>query len=179
MVDHTPIPGDHRPRVLVTYGTKNGGTAGIANTIATALAESGVVADVRPANWVNDVHAYDAVVLGGAVYTGRWHKDARAFAHRYAKALSGRPVWVFSSGPLDVSADTAEIAPVAQAAEAARTLHARGHITFGGRLDQFAEGFLARAMVRSGHGGDFRNDERIKNWSRAIAAELSSATTTP
>ena len=85
---------------------------------------------------------------------------------------------MFSSGPLDVSADTTEIPPVAQAAEAVRTLHARGHITFGGRLDEFAEGFLARAMVRSGHGGDFRNDERIKNWSRAIAAELSSATTT-
>jgi menaquinone-dependent protoporphyrinogen oxidase len=167
---------DHRSRVLVAYGTRNGGTAGIANIIATALADAGMVADARPANWVTDVSRYDAVVLGGAIYTGRWHPDARAFAHRHGTALAGRPVWVFSSGPLDTSADTKQIPPVAQAAQAVRTLHARGHVTFGGRLDQFAEGFIARAMVRGGHGGDFRNDERIRDWSRGIAAELDSAT---
>jgi menaquinone-dependent protoporphyrinogen oxidase len=170
---------DHRPRVLVAYGTRNGGTAGIANIIATELADSSMVVDARPANWVTDVTAYDAVVLGGAVYAGHWHRDARAFAQRHAKALAERPVWVFSSGPLDTSADTKEIPPVAQAAQAVRTLHARGHVTFGGRLDQFAEGFLARAMVRGGHGGDFRNEERIRDWSRAIAAEFGSATGGP
>ncbi|HEY7225374.1 MAG TPA: flavodoxin domain-containing protein [Micromonosporaceae bacterium] len=166
---------DPRPRVLVAYGTRNGGTAGIANIIATELAESGVVAEVRPANWVNDVQQYDAVVLGGAVYAGRWHHDARVFARRYAKALQDRPVWVFSSGPLDNSADEKQIPPVAQAAQAVQTLHAREHVTFGGRLDEYAQGFIAHAMVRGGHGGDFRNDDRIRQWSRAIATELSSS----
>jgi menaquinone-dependent protoporphyrinogen oxidase len=93
--------------------------------------------------------------------------------------VAGRPVWVFSSGPLDTSADTRETPPVAQAAQAVRTLHARGHATFVGRLDQFAEGFIARAMVRGGHGGDFRNDERIRAWSCAIAADLAAAAGAP
>jgi menaquinone-dependent protoporphyrinogen oxidase len=166
---------NNRPKVLVTYGTRNGGTAGIANVIATELAEAGVVTDVRPASWVTDITAYDAVVLGGAIYAGRWHRDARRFAHKYAKTLADRPVWVFSSGPLDASADDKDIPPVAQAATAVRELHARAHMTFGGRLDEFAEGFIARAMLRSGHGGDFRNDKRIKDWSRTIAAELSAS----
>jgi menaquinone-dependent protoporphyrinogen oxidase len=90
--------------------------------------------------------------------------------------LSGKPVWLFSSGPLDNSADNDEIPPVSQAAEAARKLGARGHATFGGRLTDQATGFIARAMVRNGKGGDFRNPERIAEWSKKIAAELRSDT---
>jgi menaquinone-dependent protoporphyrinogen oxidase len=166
---------DHRPRVLVTYGSRNGGTAGIASVIADALAEVGVSATVRPASWVADVTAYDAVVLGGAIYAGRWHHEAVAFAHRFGRELHGRPIWVFSSGPLDASADEREIPPVRQAARVIKELHAQAHMTFGGRLDENAEGFLARSMIRSGHGGDFRNEQRIREWSQAIAVQLSSS----
>jgi len=163
---------DDRPRVLVTYGTRNGSTADIATTVADTLADAGLHVEVRPAGWVTDVTRYDAVVLGGAVYAGRWHRDARGFARRFGQLLQGRPVWVFSSGPLDDSADHKEIPPVAQAAEAVRSLRAVEHTTFGGRLDEYAEGMIARAMVRGGHGGDFRNTARIRTWSRAIAAHL-------
>lgn len=160
------------PSVLVAYGTKNGSTAGIAEIIGATLQGEGVIADVQPANRVRAVDGYDAVVLGGALYAGRWHRDARRFARRHAKALRGRPVWLFSSGPLDNSADSQVIAPVAQAAAAARELDAREHVTFGGRLTDQAKGFIAKAMVRNGAGGDFRNPERIEGWSRTIAAQL-------
>jgi menaquinone-dependent protoporphyrinogen oxidase len=158
--------------VLVAYGTKNGSTAGIADMIAAVLIEEGVSADVRPADEVGSVEQYDAVILGGALYAGRWHRDARRFARRHAKALQSRQVWLFSSGPLDTSADTSEIPPVAQAARAATQVGARQHITFGGRLTEQARGFVARAMVRNGHGGDFRNPARIETWSRSIVAQL-------
>lgn len=36
----------HQPRVLVAYGSKNGGTAGIAEMIGVALMEEGIAADV-------------------------------------------------------------------------------------------------------------------------------------
>jgi menaquinone-dependent protoporphyrinogen oxidase len=162
----------HGLRVLVAYGTKNGSTAGIAYMIATALIEEGASAEVRPADEVGSVEEYDAVILGGALYAGRWHRDARRFARRHAKALQGRPVWLFSSGPLDTSADTTEIPPVAQAARAAQQLGARQHVTFGGRLTDQAKGFIARSMVRNGHGGDFRNPARVDAWSRSIMARL-------
>lgn len=92
--------------------------------------------------------------------------------HRHADVLARIPVWLFSSGPLDDSADEREIPPVSQAAEAARRLRARGHVTFGGRLTDDANGFVAKTTVRNGGGGDFRNAERIAAWARAIAAEL-------
>lgn len=160
------------PKVLVAYGTKNGSTAGIADIVVTALREAGVDAEAVPAGAVRSVDGYDAVVLGGALYANRWHRDARVFARRHARALQGRPVWLFSSGPLDESADRRPISPVPQAAKAARLLDAAGHATFGGRLTDEAKGFVARAMVRNGHGGDFRNPGRIALWSRDIAARL-------
>src|SRR5262245_60714321 len=105
-------------KVLVAYGTKNGSTAGIADMIAAELAADGVAVDVQPAAQVRSIDGYDAVVLGGALYAGRWHRDARRFARRYAAGLRTLPVWVFSSGPLDDSADTTQIPAVAQAARA-------------------------------------------------------------
>jgi menaquinone-dependent protoporphyrinogen oxidase len=157
--------------VLVAYGSKNGSTAGIADMIATALLDEGVSADVRSAGEVGSVDPYDAVILGGALYAGRWHRDARRFARRYAKQLQGRPVWLFSSGPLDNSADTAEIPPVPQAAHALQHLDARQHITFGGCLTDQAKGFIARKMAAT-HGGDFRNPARVDAWARSIVSQL-------
>ena len=57
-------------------------------------------------------------------------------------------------------------------AAAVATTNARGHATFGGRLTDEAPGFIAHAMVRSGHGGDFRNPERIRAWAKQISQEL-------
>jgi menaquinone-dependent protoporphyrinogen oxidase len=158
--------------VLVAYGTKNGSTAGIADMIGATLIEEGVSAEVRSADEVGSVEQYDAVILGGALYAGRWHRDARRFVRRHHKALEGRPVWLFSSGPLDASADTRDIPPVGQAARALQQLGAREHVTFGGRLTDQAKGFVARAMVRNGRGGDFRNPARVAAWSRSIVAQL-------
>lgn len=163
---------DRKAQVLVAYGSKNGGTAGIAEIIGATLRELGLTAEVRPAGGVRSVDGYDAVIVGGALYANHWHRAARRFARRYAAPLHGRPVWSFSSGPLDDSADTTDIPPVPQAAEAARALQVRQHVTFGGQLTDQAKGFIARAIVRNGRGGDFRNPERVQTWARSIAATL-------
>lgn len=162
-------------QVLVAYGTKNGSTAGIAEVIGDALRAEGFSVRVQRAGDVRAVRDIDAVVLGGALYANIWHKDARSFARRYARALAGRPVWLFSSGPLDESADTKQIPPVPGARNAARLLQARGHATFGGRLTEDAKGFVARSMVRRGHGGDFRNPARIRVWAKEVAEALHGA----
>jgi menaquinone-dependent protoporphyrinogen oxidase len=169
----TPSARPGQPRkVLVVYGSKSGATEGIAEIVGAALREEGIQADVSPASRVEAVTGYDAVVIGGALYANRWHRDARRFTRRYEKELQSCPVWMFSSGPLDDSADQKDIPPVPQAAKAVQALHAREHVTFGGRLDDQAKGFIARSMVRGGHGGDFRNPGRIESWSRSIAAAL-------
>jgi menaquinone-dependent protoporphyrinogen oxidase len=163
-------------RVLVAYGTKNGSTAEMAEWIGESLRQSGLETDVRSAAEVGDPGSYDVVVLGGGLYAGRWQRDAVRFAHRHRKALAHRPVWLFSSGPLDSSASERDIPPARGVARIATRLDAREHVTFGGRLQEGARGLIARQIVKSGRGGDFRDPERIRAWARGIAAELAAET---
>lgn len=90
--------------VLVAYGTTNGSTEEIAESIARVLREEGLIAEALPAGAPRSVTEYDAVVVGDGLYAGHWHKDARRFVRRHGKALAERPLWFFSSGPLDPSA---------------------------------------------------------------------------
>jgi len=161
--------------VLVAYGTTGGSTAEIAGWIAEELSAAGLDVRLLAAGAVNDVAGYDALVLGAAMYASGWHADARKFAKRFAGRFAGRPVWLFSSGPLDHTADDADLPPNHQAEVAMRLLQGRAHVTFGGRMTAEAHGwlgFVARRLEREGHSGDFRNPERIRAWAREVAAEI-------
>ncbi len=158
-------------RVLVAYGSEHGSTAEIAEWIGHDLRARGMTVDVVSAGQVENVDGYDAVVLGGALCAGVWHRDARRFARRYGAALHGRPVWLFSSGPLDHSAEERDIEPVRSAAHAARRLDARGHVTFGGRLRANARGFPASAMAAT-KAGDYRDRDQVRSFANRIANAL-------
>ncbi|WP_028047828.1 flavodoxin domain-containing protein [Cellulomonas sp. URHE0023] len=160
-------------RVLVAYGTTRGGTEGVARMIGDDLREHGHEAVVRPAAEVHGVADVDAVVVVGALYAGRWHKDARRFVHRHERELSQRPVWLVATGPLDGSAATEQIAPVGHVRAAAHRIGARGTQTFGGRLLADATGFPASAMAKSS-AGDWRDAEQIARWVGMLEAHLTS-----
>ncbi|MFJ1608612.1 flavodoxin domain-containing protein [Streptomyces sp. NPDC088253] len=162
-------------KVLVAYGTTNGSTARIAETVAEVLRKAGVSAEAVPARSVGNVESYDAVIVGGGLYAGRWHKDARRFVRRHGRALAGRPLWFFSSGPLDATASERDVPPVPGVQRAMARLDARGHITFGGCLEEGATGFIARRIVSSGKGGDFRDFGQITGWATRIGDECTTA----
>ncbi|WP_327186717.1 flavodoxin domain-containing protein [Streptomyces sp. NBC_01334] len=161
--------------VLVTYGTTNGSTAEIAEAVADVLREGGLTVESLPARSVTGVAHYDAVVVGGGLYTGRWHKDARRFVRRNRVLLAERPVWFFSSGPLDASASERDIPPVRGVLRAMNRLDVQGHATFGGRLAEGARGRVAGMILRSGKGGDFRDFGAIEAWAKDIADALTRA----
>jgi len=89
--------------VLVAYATKYGSTQEVAEVIATTLREYGCEVEVRPAREVRSLQGYNAVVLGAALYIGRWHADARNFLKRHHTVLSRLPVAIFALGPLDAT----------------------------------------------------------------------------
>ncbi|MGW3654106.1 flavodoxin domain-containing protein [Streptomyces sp. NPDC000878] len=161
--------------VLVTYGTTNGATAEIAEAVVDVLRKDGLTAEALPARSVTDVARYDAVVVGGGLYAGRWHKDARRFVRRHRAVLAERPVWFFSSGPLDASASERDIPPVRGVRRAMIRLDVRDHVTFGGCLEEGAKGRIAGMILRSGKGGDFRDFGVIEAWAQDIAVALKSA----
>ncbi len=75
--------------VLVTYGSKMGGTEGLAEMLGAELTDLGHEIDVRAASEVANIGPFDAVIVGGALYYFvSWHKDARAFANDTAPRCS-------------------------------------------------------------------------------------------
>lgn len=91
--------------VVVAYATKHESTREVAEAIAARLREQGLRPELRPAREVEDVGGYDAVVLGGALYIGRWHRDARRFLARHRRALTSVPLAVFAMGPQTLTDD--------------------------------------------------------------------------
>ncbi len=63
-------------RVLVTWGSKRGGTEGIARTIADQLQRDGLEVVAAPACKARGAHGCGAVVVGGALYANRWPASA-------------------------------------------------------------------------------------------------------
>ena len=161
-------------RVLVTYATKHGATAGIAEKIAQVLREAGLAVDLKPAGQVADVTPYQAVVLGSAVYMGRWRKEAAKFLETNEKALAERPVWLFGSGPLG-KGDPVELAegwgfpkglqPIVD------RIHPRDNALFHGAVDLQELNQLERWMFKNAQSsvGDFRDWDAIAAWAAGIA----------
>ncbi len=165
-------------RVLVTYGSKRGGTEGLAHMVANGLRDCGLTADVLSPEKVRDVVFYDAVVVGGALYAFRWHKSARKFVRKHVAELRQRPTYFFSSGPLDNSAASTDIPPVAGVKALMDRIGARGHATFGGRLSPHARGFPASAMAKN-NAGDWRDPVQVRAWTLLIARELQGEAAAP
>lgn len=161
-------------RVLITWGSKRGGTEGIARTIGDVLRAEGDDVEVLPPKEAGRARGFDAAIVGGALYANRWHHEARGFVHRREQDLRRVPVWFFSSGPLDDSADREAIAPVQQVQVLMERIGAQGHTTFGGRLTPDAKGFPASAMARK-VAGDYRNTRQIRAWAEGIAHALPGA----
>jgi menaquinone-dependent protoporphyrinogen oxidase len=156
-------------RVLVTAATKYGATTEIAQAIAETLGEHGLEATVLPPEQVEGVGGYDSVVLGSAVYAGHWLKPARELVERQAGGLAGRPVWLFSSGPVGDPPKPDED-PV-DVAELLATTNARDHRVFAGKLVRKQLSFPERAIVAALHvpEGDFRDWTEIRQWAAGIA----------
>ncbi|WP_028927856.1 flavodoxin domain-containing protein [Pseudonocardia acaciae] len=157
--------------VLVAYATKRGSTEEIASVIADEIGERGPRVHLRDAREVHDLLGYHAVVLGSALYNGRWQRPAVRLLRQHLAELARMRVWLFQSGPLDE-----RVHPPTTPRAVLRLLPRIGAdppITFAGRLDAgTARGFIARKMVEHGRAGDFRDWDAIRAWAAGIADAL-------
>jgi menaquinone-dependent protoporphyrinogen oxidase len=158
-------------RALIVYGSKNGGTAGLAHMIATAFEREGWTADVQDAADAPGIGDVDVVVVGGGLYMNRWVPSVRNWVRRHTATLKIVPVWFFSSGPLDDSARAGDLAPVPSVARTAKEIEISGHMTFGGFLDKKPHGFVARRMARR-YAGDWRDPDQVAEWVHQICRHM-------
>lgn len=166
-----------KPPVLVAYATKYGATAEIAEKIGGILTEAGLSAEVRPAEQMDDLAGYQAVVLGSAVYAGQWRKEAVAFLEKNREILAKKPVWIFSSGPTG-EGDPVELMNGWRFPEAqqpiADQIKPRDIAFFHGAIDLKKLNLPEKLIVKGlkAPTGDYRDWTAISTWAAGIAAEL-------
>jgi menaquinone-dependent protoporphyrinogen oxidase len=180
--------------VEVVYGSRHGGTRGIAERIGAALRDEGVSATVVPADRAT-VRGADAFIVGSGVYMGAWLKEPIEFLERHQQVLAEHPVWLFSSGPLAGSTKEKQgVDPIEDAlgpadgpgsggrkkvTELRAATNAREHRVFRGAFDpNDPPKAMSERLVRAVMGekvlppGDFREWDKIEAWAKEIAASL-------
>lgn len=123
--------------VLVAYATKHGSTREVATVVAARFRDQGIEVELQDASDVRDLTGYSGIVLGGALYAGRLHRDAQAFLSRHRAALAVLPVAVFALGPKTLEpADLASArAQLAKALGRTPDVHPHEVAVFGGVID--------------------------------------------
>jgi menaquinone-dependent protoporphyrinogen oxidase len=82
-------------KILVTYASRLGSTAGVAEAIGKTLLEGGAQVDVIPMTDVKDIDPYQAVVVGSAIRGGAWLPEALQFVRANQKTLAKKPFAAF------------------------------------------------------------------------------------
>ena len=164
-------------RILVAYASKYGSTKEIAEKIAGVLQQAGLQVDALPVTDIHDLAPYAAVILGSAVYIGKWMKSACDFLKEQEHALAGRPLWIFSTGP------TGEGDPVAllegwrlppDQQPVIERLRPRAVTVFHGNIDADRVNWIERTSVKALKKpfGDFRDWGLITSWAASIVESL-------
>ena len=164
--------------ILVAYASKYGATKEIAEKIAEVLRQAGLQVDVFPVDSTLDLTPYKAVILGSAIYIGKWQKEAVEFLKANEKILASRPVWIFSSGPtgegdpvelVDGVRLPAALQPIADRIRPRDIAVFHGYIN----LDKInsIEKWSIKSLVKKPF-GDFRNWDVITSWATLIAQTL-------
>jgi menaquinone-dependent protoporphyrinogen oxidase len=154
--------------VHVVVASKHGSTREVAQAIADELG-----AELRDASEVDGFEGADAVILGSAIYGGRWLEPARKLVDDRAEELGRLPTWLFSVGPIGDPPKPEDAGPDGIDQVVAST-RAQGHEVFAGKLDYAALGRLERMMVKALRApeGYYRDWDAIRNRARSIASEL-------
>ena len=153
--------------ILVAYGTKHGSTREVAEAVAETLEGRGLAVVILPASHVEDLVGISGVVIGGAIYMGRWHPDAVRFLDVHRRALATLPVAVFGIGPRTMDAnDVAESRKqIARALDQVPEVDPYALAVFGGVIDPHTLRFPFNRMPAS----DARDWAAIRAWAADLA----------
>ena len=83
-------------KILVTYASRTGTTAEVAQAISKTLTEGGAQVDVIPMQDVKDLLPYQAVIVGSAIRKSRWLPEAVQFVRTHQETLRHKPFAMFT-----------------------------------------------------------------------------------
>jgi menaquinone-dependent protoporphyrinogen oxidase len=83
-------------RILVTYASRTGSTAEVAEAIGKTLSAGGAQVDVLPMGEIDDLSPYQAVVAGSAIRGAKWLPEAVQFIQAHRAALAQKRFAMFT-----------------------------------------------------------------------------------
>ncbi len=164
-------------KILVTYATRTGTTAGVAEAIGKTLAEDGTRIDVLPMQEVTDLSPYRAVVAGSAIQDRQWLPEAMQFIRANRAALAQKPFAAFlvcmtlamKSGEQYRSNISDWLNPVRALVRPVSTGLFAGALDIG-KIPSFSDRLKFRLSVLFGvwSEGDHRDWDAIRDWAESL-----------
>jgi menaquinone-dependent protoporphyrinogen oxidase len=164
--------GEMEKKVLVTYASKYGSTGGVADAVGKELCCKDVATDVVLIKNVSNVSSYQGVVIGSAIYMGKWMSEAADFVKENRDILRHVPVSYFLvcmtlSQPTEKNRVEvlSYMDPILKAVPEIKPV---GIGTFAGALDYNNLSWLNKKILKSKGTpeGDFRDWNAIRAWAR-------------
>jgi menaquinone-dependent protoporphyrinogen oxidase len=159
------------PNVLVAYASKHGTTREVAESIAGTLREfGGLTVEIEDARRVHDISRYDTIVVGGGLYMGKWHADAKHLLKRHRHELAEKRLAVFGMGPdsLDESKVVESREQLERALAATPEIEPIAVTIFGGALKPETWRFPFNRLPAF----DARDWDAVHGWAEEVAAMI-------
>jgi menaquinone-dependent protoporphyrinogen oxidase len=172
-------------KILVTYASRAGSTAQVAEAIGKTLAEDGSEVEVRAMQEVKDLSEYRAVVAGSAIRGAKWLPEAIQFIRTHQSTLKHKPFAMFtvcitlamSNGEQYRSAVAGWVAPVRSLVRPLSEGLFAGMLDFH-KLPLNWDTLKLRATVALGifPRGDHRDWNAIRAWAESLKPILGAST---
>jgi len=167
-------------KILVTYASQGGSTAGVAEAISQLLVSNGASVDALPVKEATNLNQYQAVIIGSAVHSGKWMPEASAFVEHHQNNLRQIPTAIFqvcmtlaasndqykSLVPNWLTPVHNQIRPISEASFAGALMpnqYSKLSEKIGLRI------FLAAIKLKA---GDYRDWEAIRTWAEHVSLLL-------
>lgn len=165
-----------RARVVIATSSRHGSTHEVGDwaahaistkfpeTIAITRIHCGSVGQLCPSD-------FEAAIIGGSIYAGRWPRSGRAFVRTNLAALQVVPVWAFSAS-LGDRKPSRDLRPVA-----GQRLEVVSHASVGGVVNSANLRSRERAFINAMRvkDTDTRSREDVEAWAVSIGAEIANS----
>jgi len=159
-------------KILVSYASEYGSTGGVAEAIGKELCSKGAKADVFLARNVKNLSSYQGVIVGSAIYRGKWMPEAINFVKTNSEILRQIPVAFFmvcmtmhQPSEENRRKALAYLDPVLQTIPQVKPVDIE---PFAGAMHYSNLSWLNKKIIQSKEvpEGDFRDWEAIRAWAK-------------
>jgi menaquinone-dependent protoporphyrinogen oxidase len=171
-----------RHKILIAYASEFGTTGEVAKALAKVFCQEGHTVDTKWVKHVQDIHTYDAVIIGSAIQYDTWMFEATEFVTANQHILHTLPVaYFFTCLTLSKRTEKAKRKAAVYAKKVSSLVPRVTPVSvegFAGVLDYSKMSFFTRQIFKVGMSimgvreGDYRDWDAIRAWAKGLHGKL-------